>query len=237
MEFRTFRVAPASDGSDLSPVLSENVRLSPPEARVLGCLMEKEAATPDYYPLTLNALLAACNQKSSRDPIVEYDTDEVVEALESLQSQRLTRRITSSDGGRVARYRHVADTALHLNREQAAALCILLLRGPQTVGEIRQRSQRLYDFESLDEVERSVDELCEKKPRPLAVKLARRPGSKDSRYVQLLTDDPDEEAGQADSRAVSSSPSRVERLETEIIELREQVDALRAEFERFREQF
>ena len=103
--------------------------------------MEKEATTPDYYPLTLNSLVSACNQKSSRDPVVDYSEAEVLEALDGLQARGLSHRITSSDGGRVARYRHVADGALKLAREHAAAICILLLRGPQTVGEIRQRAQ------------------------------------------------------------------------------------------------
>ena len=242
MQFRTSRLAMPGDDSALSPVLTEDYRISAEEARVLGCLMEKEATTPDYYPLSLNSLVAACNQKSSRDPVVNYTEGDVVEALEALQARGLTRRITSSDGGRVARYRHVADGALKLTQQQAAVICVLLLRGPQTIGEIRQRTGRIHDFDSLAEVEETLQDLSEKTPRALVVKLARRPGTKDSRFAQLLTEDPDEETAADDAveHAVpmaASKSDRVQELEAEVAELKERLETLETAFERFRDQF
>lgn len=240
MEYRTIRMAPPpAEGGATSP-LAEGVVLSSEEARVLGCLVEKELSTPDYYPLTLNALVAACNQKSSRNPVVEYAEDEVQAALDGLKEKRLANRITSSDA-RVPRYRHLFYDAFRLTQQQGAALCVLLLRGAQTVGEIRQRSQRLYPFETLAEVEETIEELESKSPAPLVVRLGRRPGEKESRYAHLLSGEPDEadlqEEGGAAPRSAGASASRIESLEAEVAELRERLSALETEFERFRSQF
>lgn len=238
MQFRTSRAAPLGDDSGLSPVLTQDQRLTPEEARVLGCLMEKEAATPDYYPLTLNTLVSACNQKSSRDPVVSYTEGEVMEALDGLKAHGLAHRITSSDGGRVARFRHVADGGLRLTQQQAAAICVLLLRGPQTPGEVRQRTGRLYEFASLAEVEDTLEELCSKSPRALALKLPRAPGTKEARYAQLLTPDPGVEAAFVPQASAPSPRSgRIDELEAEVAELRARLEGLEGAFERFRSLF
>lgn len=237
MEYRTIRMAPPLAPGEASSPLDEGVVLSPQEARALGCLVEKELTTPDYYPLTLNSLVAACNQKSSRNPVVEYSEAEVMAALDGLREKRLANRVTSSDG-RVARYRHLFHDAFRLTQQQGAALCVMLLRGPQTVGEIRQRSQRLYPFETLDEVEETIEELATKSPAPLVVRLARRPGEKEARYAHLLSGEPDEAtAGAAEGPSRQPKPGRVEALEAEVAELRERLGALEAEFEQFRAQF
>lgn len=236
MDFRTFRVAPPSDGSDRSPVLTEDVRLTAEEIRVLGCLIEKESTTPDTYPLSLNALTTACNQKSSRDPVVDYVEAQVQGALDSLQQHGLVRRISSSDS-RVLRYRHVAPDALRLDKPQTAVLAVLMLRGRQTVGELRQRSQRIYPFEQLAEVEEALQELSEKQPRSLVRKLPRQPGTKDSRWMHLMAEEGDAEIEEAET--VSAVPVREARseLRDEVEQLREEMSALREEFERFKQQF
>jgi len=236
VDFRTFRVAPPSDGSDRSPILTGDVRLTAEEIRVLGCLIEKESTTPDAYPLSLNALTTACNQKSSRDPVVDYVEAQVQGALDSLQGHGLARRISSSES-RVLRFRHVAPDALRLDKPQTAVLAVLMLRGRQTVGELRQRSQRIYPFEQLAEVEEALQELSEKQPRALVRKLPRQPGTKDSRWMHLMADEEDEEVAPAET--ISAAPVRESGpdLREEVGRLREELDALRAEFERFKQQF
>jgi len=235
MEFRTIRSAAGAAGAMFT--LSEETWLSPEEVRVLGCLVEKEAATPDYYPMTLNALVNACNQKSSRYPVVTYTDRDVMGALEHLQLKGITRRITSSDS-RVPKYRHTFPEAFALTEPQWTALCILMLRGPQTVGEIRQRSGRIYEFTSLGEVEETVEDLSRRETQQLVVQLARRSGEKESRYAHLLSgpvadDAPPDAAPPATRRAGGA----VEALQVEVQELREQLQALRTEFESFRDEF
>jgi len=222
-------------------VLTEDVRLTAEEIRVLGCLIEKESTTPDAYPLSLNALTTAANQKSSRHPVVDYVEAQVQNALASLQEKGLVRRISSSAESRVTRFRHVAPDALRLDKPQTALLAVLMLRGRQTVGELRQRSQRLYPFERLAEVEESLQELTEKQPRALVKKLARRPGTKDSRWMHLMGDEaeePEEVEAAAPVAAVPGDSGPGEAgLREEVERLREDLDSLRAEFERFKQQF
>lgn len=245
MQYRTIRLAPPSQGGADSSGFDPDVVLSPEEVRVLGSLFEKENTTPDYYPLTLNALVAACNQKSSRDPVVSYSDDTVMAALDSLREKGLSRVITSSEGGRVPRYRHLFTEAFSLNQAQAAALCVLMLRGPQTVGEIRGRTNRIHEYASLGEVQETLDELAHRVPRPLAVQLARQAGTKEPRYSHLLSGAPIE-AEAAVSRggekagsvsAAGEAEQRIEKLESEVESLRAEVEELKQALEVFRKQF
>ncbi len=152
------------------------------EIRVLGCLLEKQRTTPDAYPLSLNALRLACNQSTSRDPVVDYDEAAIREALARLARRGWT-RLASRAGSRAAKYRHLLDEALGIDRSQSALLCVLMLRGPQTPGELKQRSERLASFDGLASVEAVLERLIE---RELAARLPRRPGQKEERYAQLL---------------------------------------------------
>jgi len=192
--------------------------------------------TPDYYPLTLNSLVSACNQKSSRDPVVAYDDSDVMAAIDGLKEKRLATRITSSDS-RVPRFRHVMPDALRLNQPQLVTLTVLMLRGPQTVGEVRGRTGRMYEFASLQEVEDTLRELAERE-RPLAVHLPRRPGEKEARWAHLLCGEPEVDMTETAAPAPAArGSSRVEELEGRVAALEEELAALREEFQRFREQF
>ena len=206
------------------------------EVRVLGALVEKEMATPEYYPLTLNALLNACNQKSNRDPAVSYDEDTVAEAIDSLREKKLAAVITGA-GMRVPKYRELLSESLNLGRRELAILCELMLRGPQTVGELRDRAGRLHPFADLDEVESILRRLMEWQPDPLAVRLARQPGTKEQRNAHLLSGEP---AAAASAEAPPEAPARGERLaalEAEVRELRNEVRALGERLDKFRAQF
>jgi uncharacterized protein YceH (UPF0502 family) len=164
--------------------------LSPEEIRVLGCLIEKETTVPDSYPMTLNSLRLACNQSTNRDPIVAFDDRTVDAALLSLKSQGLVRFVHASHGARTVKYRHVADERWHLERPELAVLSVLLLRGPQTVGELRQRADRQHPFEDMGEVEAALDSLAARTPDPFVVRLDRRPGERDARWLQVLSAPP-----------------------------------------------
>lgn len=233
MDYRTLRSAPLGSLRSIEADSLDSVLLDEQEARVLGCLLEKEMTTPDYYPLTLNSLVAACNQKSSRDPLVEYDNALVQAALDRLQEKGLTRRITGADS-RVPRFRHVANDALRLNKERAAVICVLLLRGPQTPGEIRQRTNRMYEFASLAEVEETIEELRTRDTLALVAQLARQPGTKEARYAHLLMGPIDEEEFAAGSAA---TPLKRSGLEQRLTELEEKIARLEAQFEQFKSQF
>jgi uncharacterized protein YceH (UPF0502 family) len=163
------------------------VDLSPVEIRVLGSLLEKQRTTPDAYPLTLNGLRLACNQSTNRDPVVEYDEDSIREALDRLRRRGYT-RLTSGHGSRAPKFRHLLDDALGAGRDELALLCVLMLRGPQTPGELKQRSDRLHDFGDLTAVQATLDRLIE---RGLVARLDRRPGQKEERYAQLLEEGSD----------------------------------------------
>lgn len=209
------------------------------EIRVLGCLVEKELATPDYYPLTLNALVNACNQKSNRDPVVAFDEATVAQALESLRPLGFATQ--SAEGGRAAKYCHNLDGKLRLDPTEMAVLTELLLRGPQTAGELRQRASRMQAIASLEAVETILNELAERE-QPLVVKLPRQPGRKEHRFAQLLSGEPDIQALEAanEPQAVLQVRADNERLaaaETEIAELKTALSELQEEFRRFRQQF
>ena len=233
MDYRTIRLAPKGPETEPSPVLTEGVQLTAEECRVLGCLVEKAIATPDYYPLTLNSLISACNQKSSRDPVVSYDESDVMGAIDGLKEKRLATRITSSDS-RVPRFRHIMPDALRLNQPQLVTLAVLMLRGPQTVGEIRGRTGRMYEFESLQEVEETLQNLAMRDPHRLVVHLPRRPGEKEARWAHLLCGEPEVEMTEAAAPAARPSASA---LEGRVAALEEELAALREQFEQFKQQF
>jgi uncharacterized protein len=204
--------------------------LSPAELRVLGSLLEKQRTTPDVYPLTLNALRAACNQSTNRDPVVSYDEETIRDALHHLGRRRWT-RLTSSHGSRAAKYRHLLAEELGITPEEQAVLAVLMLRGPQTPGELLQRTERLFHFDGADALHAVLERLSE---RELVVRLERRPGQREERYAHLLG----EEAPADAAPAVSAAPAppapavdddRLARLEQEVEELRAEVRALREE--------
>jgi uncharacterized protein YceH (UPF0502 family) len=200
--------------------------LSDTEVRALASLIEKENTTPEYYPLSLNALTLACNQKTNRDPVVSYDEDAVNEALESLRAKKLVR---SAAGSRVAKYEHSFLEVFNLGRRELALLCTLMLRGPQTLGELRDRSERMRSFSDLEEVEACLEGLMRQEPRALVTRLARQPGTKEPRYMHLLGGDVEPPPRQAVERAIP--------LEEQVESLRRELHELREEFDRFRRQF
>jgi uncharacterized protein YceH (UPF0502 family) len=179
------------------------MNLLPSELRVLGCLLEKQRTTPDVYPLSLNALRLACNQSTSREPIVNYDDAVLRDALHRLERRGYV-RLASGAGSRAAKYRHLLDEALPLGEGERALLCVLMLRGPQTPGELKQRADRLYAFAALDEVQRTLGQLIE---RGLVARLERRPGQKEERYRQLLGEGA--EAEEATSALAAGAPATV----------------------------
>jgi uncharacterized protein len=208
------------------------------EARVLGSLVEKQLTTPEYYPLTLNALRAACNQKSNREPVMSLSENDVLTAVDSLREKNLVYTFHGSTS-RTVKYKHVLPSVLELEPPAVAVLTLLLLRGPQTVGHLRGRSERLYEFGGLDEVQQALDELA-KREEPLVVKLERQPGQKDARYAHLLSDEPDTGSmsiGNERSHTAAPSNDRLETLETEVASLRSDLDSFRATFDEFRKQF
>lgn len=212
--------------------------LTPEEIRVLGCLMEKEVTVPDTYPLTVNALVSACNQSSNRAPVVSYGEAEVNAALVSLRERGLT-RIVYSQSNRAAKHRHVADEVLHLSPGEQAVVCVLALRGAQTVGEVKGRTERLFAFDDLAAAEAALDALASRDD-PLVVKLPRQPGQKDIRYMHLLGGAIDVEsfaaevAASAGGGAVAARPDRVGPLEERVAALEAQVASLSALVERLR---
>ncbi|HUI56440.1 MAG TPA: YceH family protein [Bryobacteraceae bacterium] len=195
------------------------------EVRVLGALLEKEIATPDYYPLSLNALVNACNQKSNREPVVSYDDGTVEEALESLRAKGLALRVTGGDS-RVPKHEQRFTEKFNLGRREAAVMCVLMLRGPQTVGELRGRSERLYTFDDLEAVESTLNRLAE---MMFAKRLPRQAGFKEQRWAQLLAGDVEEAAAPVEYR--ESEPTRIERLEADLAQLRREFEEFRRKFE------
>jgi hypothetical protein len=197
------------------------------EIRVLGCLIEKQRTTPDVYPLSLNALRLACNQATNRDPVVDYDEPTIRAALDGL-ARRGWARLASGPGSRAVRVRHLFDEALGLSEAEISLLAVLMLRGPQTPGELKQRTERLRPFAERDELEQTLSALAE---RELVVRLERRPGQKEERYAQLLGGDGEEApAADVDARPPAGE-DRLAALEDAVAELREQVAALRATLE------
>ncbi len=216
-----------------------DILLNAVETRVLGALVEKEITTPDYYPLSLNALINACNQKNNRDPVMTLDENTVRDALTGLQEQRLAGPTSSADS-RVTKYEHRLQEVFNFTRGEIAILCVLLLRGPQTPGELRGRTERMHRFEDLDQVQFSLQRLIQRE-LPLARVLSRQPGTKEARYAHLLAGEVEipttEYKTAAASPESSADPARVEQLEANVAELREQLAALRQQFAEFRKQF
>jgi uncharacterized protein YceH (UPF0502 family) len=224
--------------------LSEELILSAEEVRVVGALIEKQVTTPEYYPLTLNALRQACNQLSNREPVVSFDERTVTWALESLRDRKLVRVVSTADG-RVPKYRHVLDEALGLKSPEMAVMCVLMLRGAQTVGEIRTRTERLYPFSALSFVETTLEDLMTRDV-PLVVKLPRQAGQKESRYAHLLSGEvevaAETEGESARAEGATRSGGRVEtervaRLEDELKAVRAELAELREQFAEFKKQF
>ena len=196
------------------------------ELRVLGCLIEKQRTTPDAYPLSLNSLRLACNQTTNRDPVVDYDEATIRAALTRL-SQRGWARLASGAGSRAVKYRHLLADALDLGEAELALLGVLMLRGPQTPGELKGRTERLHSFGSLGEIHETLDRLIE---RELVARLRRRAGQKEERYRQLLGgDEPAEPAEPARQPAATDVEARLRRLEDEVTSLRQALESLRAE--------
>lgn len=217
------------------------MNLTPIEARVLGSLVEKDITTPDYYPLSLNALVNACNQKNNREPVMTLDEDSVRDALSGLQSDRLAGPASGADS-RVTKYEHRLQEVYNFTRGEIAVLCVLLLRGPQTPGELRGRTERMHRFDDLDQVQFALQKLMQREP-PLAVVLPRQPGTKEARYAHLMSGDIDVSAMASAppiataSLAHSADDERVHRLEEEVAELRSKLDELQRLFAEFRAQF
>jgi hypothetical protein len=209
------------------------------EVRVLGALLEKEITTPDYYPLSLNALINACNQKSNRDPVMTLDESAVRQALDSLNEKNLAGQATSADS-RVPKYAHRLQEVFNFDRREMAVLCVLLLRGPQTPGELRGRTERMYKFDDLGMVESALHRLMEREP-PLVKKLARQPGTKESRYAHLLGGEVEEWSALAETQPIvaagTQDEERITRLEMEVQNLLKEVTDLRQQLEDFRKQF
>jgi uncharacterized protein len=210
------------------------ILLTAEEARVLGTLMEKEVSTPDHYPLSLNTLINACNQITSRDPVVRYGEDTVVRALDSLREKKLLWEVDQA-GGRVRKYQQQFSKWHDLDRQAHAVVALLLLRGAQTPGELKSRSERLAEFRDLADVEAVLGRLSERNP-PFAVRLPRLPGTKESRYMHLLCGEVDATAlAEGEVAALGSSgqslSDRVGRLEADVAKLREELSAFRKQFE------
>ena len=208
------------------------------EARVLGALIEKDITTPDYYPLSLNALVNACNQKNNRDPVMALDENSVRDALSGLQQFNLAGPARGADS-RVTKYEHRLQDVFNLSRGETAVLCVLLLRGPQTPGELRGRTERMHQFEDLNAVLASLQKLMQREP-PLAVVLLRQPGTKESRYAHLLSGLVDAAAiavPSATAMSGSADDQRVARLEEQVAALQHEVSELKQTFEGFKKQF
>ncbi len=218
-----------------------NIVLTDMEARVLGCLVEKEITTPEYYPLSLNALVNACNQKSNRDPLMHLDEDAVRGALRSLGENTLAR--SAGGDSRVAKYEHRLSETFNFTRPETAILCELLLRGPQTPGELRSRAERMHAFDDLSVVHTTLKHLMEREP-PLVALLARQPGMKEARYAQLLSGNVESHEGRpiqpVKENVVSGSSAasdRIAQLESEIASLQNEISDLKRQFAEFRKQF
>jgi uncharacterized protein YceH (UPF0502 family) len=220
------------------------VNLTEIETRVLGSLIEKDITTPDYYPLSLNALVNACNQKNNRDPVMTLDEAAVRDALSSLQEKRLAGPASGADS-RVTKYEHRLQEVFNFDRREIAVLCVLLLRGPQTPGELRTRTDRMYHFEALDDIVSTLDRLAQREP-PLARILPRQPGTKESRYTHLFSGEPPEQpsveraptpASAYSASNASASNNRLSQLEAEVSRLRAELSEVQQQLATFRKQF
>ena len=221
-----------------APILTEI------ETRVLGALIEKDITTPDYYPLSLNALVNACNQKNNRDPVMTLDEAAVRDALTTLQEKRMAGPASGADS-RVTKFEHRLQEVFNFDRREIAIVCVLLLRGPQTPGELRSRTDRMYHFEALEDVVSTLDRLAQRDP-PLARILPRQPGTKESRYTHLFSGEPRRQDVEQASVARAPSPAtaganstadRLTKLEEEVSQLREELSAVQQQLAAFRKQF
>jgi len=209
------------------------------EVRVLGALVEKQVTTPEYYPLTINSLMLACNQKNNRNPVTAYSEEQVAQTVENLREKNLTYVFYGSTS-RVPKYKHVMTEVLHLSQAQLALMCVLMLRGSQTVGELRERASRLHEFSSLEEVEATLNSLISREPETLVTRLPRQVGQKEIRFAHLL-------AGEVALDSVTETPAprrsstqqidRVAKLEEDVSVLKNQVGQLQQQFEDFKKQF
>jgi hypothetical protein len=207
------------------------------EARVLGSLLEKDITTPDYYPLSMNALVNACNQKSNREPVMNLDEDQVRQALHALNAKGLAGSISSADS-RVPKYEHRLQEAFNFTRAETAIVCVLLLRGPQTPGELRGRTERMHRFDELSDVQAALQRLLQRDP-PLATVLPRQPGTKEARYMHLFCGQPEirEPAALPASPVSLEEMERFARLEEDVRNLRNEVEELKSQLLDFRRQF
>lgn len=216
-----------------------NIQLNEIECRVLGALVEKEITTPEYYPLSLNALVNACNQKSNREPVMNLDEARVREALHSLDGQSLVRSVSAADS-RVTKYEHRLQELFNFYRHEIAIVCLLLLRGPQTPGELRGRAERMHHFDDLSAVQSSLQHLMKREP-PLVKALPRQPGTKEVRFVHLFSGEVEgwesTAAGEPGAAAASVDAERVTKLEEEVSELRKELSELKQQYALFRKQF
>jgi uncharacterized protein YceH (UPF0502 family) len=221
------------------------VNLTEIETRVLGSLIEKDITTPDYYPLSLNALVNACNQKNNRDPLMTLDEETVRQALTTLQEKRLAGPASGADS-RVTKFEHRLQEVFNFDRREIAVVCVLLLRGPQTPGELRSRTERMYHFEGLDDIVSTLERLAQREP-PLARILPRQPGTKESRYTHLFSSEPpSSEAMESAAAARGPSPAnaganseadRLGVLEEEVARLRQELSEVQQQLAAFRRQF
>jgi len=215
------------------------LNLSDVEVRVLGSLIEKDITTPDYYPLSLNALVNACNQKNNREPVMALNENSVRQALSSLQEKRMAGPAGGADS-RVTKYEHRLQEVFNFDRRETAVICVLLLRGAQTPGELRGRTDRMYRFEALDDVQATLQKLMDRQP-PLVRVLPRQPGTKESRYVHLFAGDTFPaltlETANSRVRTESSDEQRIATLEAEIATLKRDLDELKRQVAEFTEQF
>jgi uncharacterized protein len=213
-------------------------QLTEVEARVVGSLVEKQLTTPEYYPLTLNALMAACNQKSNRDPVMSLGDTEIMSAIDSLRDKNLVYLYYGSSS-RAVKYKHMLPSVYDLDEAGVALVAVLLLRGPQTIGELRERTGRLFEFGGLNEVQEALDSLS-RRDEPIIVKLERQPGQKEARYAHLLSGEVHMAApskGHERPAPSSGSNERVETLENEVESLRRELREFRQTFDEFRKQF
>ena len=209
------------------------------EVRVLGSLVEKQVTTPEYYPLTINSLMLACNQKNNRHPVTAYSEDTVAQAVETLREKNLTYVFFGSTS-RVPKFKHVMTEVLHLSQAQLAVMCVLMLRGSQTVGELRERGARLHEFSSLEEVEATLNSLITREPEHLVVRLPRLAGQKEVRFAHLLSGEVTADAIAEEQVPRRSGPRDTDRLsliQDDVAALKTQMEDLRQQFENFKKQF
>jgi uncharacterized protein len=209
------------------------------EVRVLGSLIEKQVTTPEYYPLTLNSLTLACNQKNNRSPFSSYSEDEVAQGLESLREKNLAYVFYGSTN-RVPKYKHVLPEVMHLSQPELALMCVLMLRGPQTTGELATRAFRLHEFSGFEEVEATLNSLISREPDPLVTRLPRQPGQKEVRFAHLLSGEVSIDTANSEvvpARSRGRDNDRVAALEAEVETLKAEVGMLKKQFESFKKQF